>query len=85
MKLIRLSNHALSYLERRGFTVQEVEECICTGAWEKIEGTNRFECKRSFLFGMLWNGKYYETKQVRPIFVEEEKELVVITVYTYYF
>ncbi len=32
-----------------------------------------------------WNGKMYETKQVRPVFVDEPDELVVITVYTYYF
>jgi hypothetical protein len=30
-------------------------------------------------------GKRYATKQVRPIFVEEEREIVVVTVYTYYF
>ena len=28
--------------------------------------------------------KAYATKQVRPIFVEEANEIVVITVYTYY-
>lgn len=39
----------------------------------------------NFPFGALWNGKVYNTKQVRPIFVEEEKELIVVTVYTYYF
>jgi len=32
-----------------------------------------------------WNGKLYATKQVRPIFVAEETEIVVITVYAYYF
>ena len=37
-----------------------------------------------FPFGRKWNGKFYETKQVRPVFVEEEMEIVVVTVYTYY-
>jgi len=27
----------------------------------------------------------YVTKQVRPVFVEEAMEIVVVTVYTYYF
>jgi len=27
----------------------------------------------------------HETKQVRPVFVEEDEEIVVVTVYTYYF
>jgi ABC-type glucose/galactose transport system permease subunit len=31
------------------------------------------------------NGEVYATKQVRPIFVEEAGEIVVVTVYTYYF
>ena len=33
----------------------------------------------------LWNGKSYATKQVRPIFVEESIEIVVVTVYVYNF
>lgn len=32
---------------------------------------------------MEW--QVYATKQVRPVFVEEAGEVVVITVYTYYF
>ncbi len=30
-------------------------------------------------------GKFYHTKRVRPIFVEEELEIVVVTVYTYFY
>lgn len=33
----------------------------------------------------VWNGRRYGVKQVRPVFVEETKEIVVVTVYTYYF
>jgi hypothetical protein len=85
VKPVRLSKHASGYFERRGFSAEEVEECICQSEWQRVDGTDRFECKRNFSFAALWNGKYYETKQVRPIFVEEEREIVVITVYTYYF
>jgi len=45
----------------------------------------RLDCRRNFPYGREWNGKVYSTKQVRPIFVEEPAEIVVITVYTYYF
>ncbi len=38
-----------------------------------------------FPFLSKLNGKVYPTKQVRPVFVEEAAELVVITVYTYCF
>ena len=44
----------------------------------------RLECTKSFPFDREWNGKPYATKQVRPIFVDEANEIVVVTVYTYY-
>ena len=43
------------------------------------------QCRKDFVFGKDWNGKTYRTKQVRPIFVEEADEIVVVTVYVYYF
>jgi hypothetical protein len=45
----------------------------------------RLECRKNFAFEREWNGKMFATKQVRPIFVEEANEIVVVTVYTYYF
>lgn len=83
MKPIRLSGHALSYTEKRGYTVAEVEETIQTSSWEPAE-LGRLQCRKSFPFNREWNKKVYATKQVRPIFVEEEDEIVVVTVYTYY-
>jgi hypothetical protein len=40
---------------------------------------------KDFAFVQAWNGIVYTTKRVRPIFVEELEELVVVTVYTSYF
>ena len=45
----------------------------------------RLECRKDFPYEREWNGKFYKTKQVRPIFVEETDEIVVVTVYSYYF
>ena len=84
MKPIRLSTHAAGYLNRRGFTVAEVEEAIRANQWRPAE-LGRLECRKNFAFGKEWNGKFYATKQVRPVFVEEASEIVVVTVYTYYF
>ena len=56
MKPIRLSDHALRYISRRGFTIAEVEEAIHTVPWQRTE------------LGRL-----------------EATEVVVVTVYTYYF
>ena len=83
MKAIRLSAHALSYTTRRGFTVAEVEETIGESRWEPAE-LGRVECRKIFPFNREWNGKRYANKEVRPIFVEEADEIVVVTVYTYY-
>jgi hypothetical protein len=45
----------------------------------------RLECRKDFSYGREWNGKVYATKQVRPIFAEEPNEILVVTVYVYYF
>jgi len=84
MKPIRLSGHAKEQLFFRGTTEEEVLEAIRTAQWGPAE-LNRLECKKNFAFENIWNKKYYKIKQVRPIFVEENEEIVVITVYTYFF
>ena len=84
MKPIRLSQHALRYTRKRGFTVAEVEDTIRKGHRMPTE-LGRLACRKNFPYGNEWNGKVYAIKQVRPIFVEEPGEIVVITVYTYYF
>ena len=84
MKPIRFSKHALGYTAKRGFSVAEIEEAIRTSRWKPAE-LGRLECRKDFAYGRDWNGKVCSTKQVRPVFVENAKEIVVITVYTYYF
>ncbi|MGA2173802.1 MAG: hypothetical protein ABSH38_02350 [Verrucomicrobiota bacterium] len=84
MKPIRFSKHAMGYIASRGFTVGEVEEAIRTCAWGAAE-LGRLDCRKDFAYGREWNRKVYETKQVRPVFVDEAEKIVVITVYTYYF
>jgi hypothetical protein len=83
-KAVRLSEHARQQLQFRGSTEQEVVDTIRTAAWEPAE-LGRMECRKNFTFEAEWNKKYYATRQVRPIFVEEPDEVVVITVYVYYF
>ncbi len=43
------------------------------------------ETSKEFDFNDYWNGRFYTKKAVRPVFVEEEGEIVVITVYVYYY
>ncbi len=78
-KPIRLSGHACQQIQFRGATDDEVSETIRSGEWQVAEG-GRIECRRDFPFNAIWNKKQYATKQVRPIFVEESTEVVVVTV-----
>ena len=59
-------------------------ETIRTSEWEAAE-LGRLQCARDFPYGRVWNGKFYNTTQVKPIFVDEVGEIVVVTVYSYYF
>jgi hypothetical protein len=83
-KPIRLSNHARGYLARRGFTEAEVAETIRLSLW-RFSRQGRWEASREFAYNGDWNGTYYAIKRVRLIFVEEATEIVVVTVYTYFF
>jgi len=84
MKPIHFSGHAKGQVAFRGTTGKEVENVIKTSKWIPAE-LNKLECRKDFVYKKEWNKKFYKTKQVRPIFVEEEKEIVVVTVYVYYF
>jgi len=70
MKAIPLSEHALRYTSKRGFTVAELEDAIRTSPWMPAE-LGHLDCRKSFPYRKEGNGKVYATKQVRPIFVEE--------------
>jgi len=81
-KPIQLSEHAKEQLQFRGADEEEVNKAIRSAKWEQAE-LGRLECRQEFPFNKVWNGKFYKRKLVRPIFVEEDK-IVVVTVYVYY-
>ncbi len=84
MKPIRCSEHARENMLYRGATEQEVIDAIQTATWMPAD-KGRWECRKNFTYNQVWNGRFYATKQVRSIFVEEADEIVVVTVYVYYF
>ena len=83
-KPVHFSEHALEQLHYRGTTKEEIADTIRNGAWQPAE-LGRLECRKDFGYNKDWNGRQYKTKQVRPIFVEEDGEIIVVTVYVYYF
>lgn len=84
MKPVRLSRHAQDNAVHRGTSDVEVADAIHTTPWADA-GRGRLECRKDFSYDGEWNGRHYGTKQVRPIFVDEDAEIVVVTVYVYFF
>ena len=84
IKPIQFSGHATQQLKFRGTTEAEVVDAIRTAQWLPAED-GRMECRKDYVFNSIWNRRHYTTKEVRPIFVEESNEIVVVTVYVYYF
>jgi hypothetical protein len=64
--------------------VPEVIEAIRTEPWQPAE-LGKLECRKDFVYNAMWNQRHYGTKQVQPVFVEEPGQIVVVTVYVYYF
>ena len=84
MKRIRLTAHAIEQCAERGATEDEVVQAIQQGAREAAK-QGRELCKFNFPYNRTWQGKLYAIKQVAPVIKEESDEIVVITVYTFYF
>jgi hypothetical protein len=78
------SKHAQEQALERGTTQIEVQEAIRKGSREPATG-GREMCRYSFVFNRKWQGKHYPIKQVAPVIKEEANEVIVITVYTFYF
>jgi hypothetical protein len=84
VKPIRLSKHAEIQCLERGTSAAEVIAAIRTGFTEPAKH-GLMMCRLNFEFYDEWNGKHYAVKQVAPVFAESEAEIVVVTVYVYYF
>jgi hypothetical protein len=84
VKRIRLSKHAKEQAAERGATQLEVEVAVQKGP-RNATTRGREMCRYNFVFDRKWQGKNYAIKQVAPVIKEEADEIVVITVYTFYF
>ena len=81
---IEFVDHALKQAVLRGATLDEVRDAIRTGE-EVPAKKNRTGHRKTFHYGELWRGVYYENKQVLAIVVREAGTVIVITVYAFYF
>ena len=84
IKPIRFSRHAMDRLPERGTNEEEVCRAIREGSRQPAKH-NRIMCQLNLQFRDSWQGKNYEIKQVAPVIAETASEIVVVTVYTFYF
>lgn len=84
MKPIRFTIHAMEQLVERGATEDEVRNAIEHGVREPAK-RGRFTFRLNFQFNAEWQGKFYAIKQDAPVAAEAHNEIVVVTVYTFYF
>lgn len=84
MKPIRLSRHAEEQCRERGATEQEVHAAVEKGTREFAKHGRELR-RFNFAFNQAWQGTHYAIKQVAPVVKEEQDEIVVITVYTFFF
>ncbi len=61
-----------------------VKEAIERGACEAAK-RGRFMYRLNFEYRAEWQGRFYAIKQVAPVVAEAQNEVVVVTVYTFYF
>ncbi|MBI4272574.1 hypothetical protein HY621_01860 [Candidatus Uhrbacteria bacterium] len=83
MKVIILGSHVKEQARKRGTTEEDIHNVIREQSWHGVRG-GRYEACGDFSFEREWNKKYYSTKQVNPVFVEENESIIVITVYVFY-
>lgn len=83
-KPVRLTKHAVDQCKERGATEQEVVEAVSSGVREPAK-MGRLLCRYNVPCTSTWQGRTYSVKQVAPVIKEEEQEVVVVTVYTFYF
>ncbi len=84
MKSIRLTSHAREQCVERGATEAEVREAIEHGVVEPVKH-GRMMYRLNLHYGAEWQGNSYAIKQVAPVVAEAENEIVVVTVYRFYF
>ena len=83
-KPIKISQHARFQMAERGVQESEVIAAIRQGDQEPARA-GRTMYRKTFEFRGMWRGRIYRLKQVSVVVASEPDELVVVTVYAFYF
>ncbi len=80
---VRLHPHARARLEQRGVTEGEVIATVSHG--ERFPAKfERVGFRRNFAYNAQWRGRFFATKQVEAIAVEEEGWLVITVIVKFF-
>ena len=81
---IHFTAHALDSARKRGTNQEEVRSAIQGAQWRAAK-LGRIEAEMEFPYNGDWNNRYYQSKTVSPVFIVENQEIIVITVYCFYY
>jgi|GEM_PF-2772284 len=83
--VVKFSNHSIIQMLARGTNEKEVIETIKSGNWLPARD-NKYHCIKTFLFDNISpiNKLFYKFKTIDTIFVNENSEIIVVTVKVFY-
>jgi hypothetical protein len=80
---VKIDEHAKERADERGASEDDIYETLRSGNVIIVQGI-RSAKEKIYDFNQEWNGKLYEQKQVRVIYLVEENTMIVITVVVKY-
>ncbi|MBT9147338.1 MAG: hypothetical protein DDT32_01092 [Syntrophomonadaceae bacterium] len=83
VKPIYFTGHARRQMAERKASDEEVRQVIQGAEWQLAE-KGRHSASLVFPFNAKHYGRFYTTKEVVPVFVEEADRIIVITAYTFF-
>lgn len=76
-------DHARRRMPERGVSEDEIREVLARGQPAEARG-GRQALELIFPYNSYWRRRFHEQKKVKVVYVEEDNDQVVITVYAYY-
>jgi len=81
---VRFTQHALDSARKRGTNQTEAQSVIRNAPWRAAKH-GRMEAEMEFPYAGRWNDRHYQSKKVNPVFIIENQEIIIITVYCFYY
>ena len=80
---VTIIDHARDRMRERGATEDEVMATLSKGTELRAAGGRKVK-ELVFSFNAVWQGKPYPQKKLRVIYMEQDNDIIAITVYTYF-